>query len=314
MTARLWILTRIAFAGLFFGAGVARADYLVDLEVNAGKSATVRRGETFELSLKLTGTARDRHNAAIVRITANGEGLIYQSFLWSTPYATGTLDDDSKPRLSTLPAALTAGALDAPGYPAGVVDFELSNAASAYFFNGTLVKMIFMVPFDYAGPGKVVLKVEEAFFSAGFDPVNAQPGSFVEITIPPAAGYEEWIRAFFPAGGAEIPVEADPDGDHLANFAEFYFGASPKVPTSRGELPQIRVVEKQPVLEWVRAESAPGATLQMEKSFDLKSWVAVQGSDFTSTNITAASPEFQRVQLSLAGEKQAFFRISVRKE
>lgn len=177
---------------LLLGAGAAaRADYTVTLLSGGLGAATVQPGDLLTLDVVVSGDPADVHDAAILRLEFTDGGLAYLGYLWAAPYANGTPDDDSKPLLGALPAVLDAATLSGTGYPAGVVDVELSNVTDGAggpppaFASGTLATVTLRVPDDWSGPGLVGIGVRPDTFSRGFAVVPASAGPDFMLTIVP---------------------------------------------------------------------------------------------------------------------------------
>src|SRR5262249_30976138 len=110
-------------------------------------------------------------------------GLVYDSYSWSAPYAANSIFDDSKPLLGSLPVTLDEFTLAGPGYPAGVVDVELSNAAAGLFSQGLLATLSLTVPLNYRGGDQLVSVVPDPF-AHGFQVIDTTAGAGFQIIVP----------------------------------------------------------------------------------------------------------------------------------
>ena len=177
---------RLAAVLMFWMAlACARGDYVMSLSSGGTNAVTVARGGAVNLDVVLTSTAADGHNSAIFRLIATAPGLSYESYSWQAPYLNGTLDDDSKPLMKDLPTVLTASTLQGLGYPADIVDVELSNVTGdgSDFTNGTLVSLVLRVPADYQGPESITITGAPSAIANGFTLVpTTMAGSFT-ITV-----------------------------------------------------------------------------------------------------------------------------------
>ncbi len=111
-------------------AQIASADYRIFAMTDGPAAVFVEPGDTIELQVHLQSDANDVNNSAVLRLEFSAQGLIYQSRSWHGVYAVSGFDDSTP---AALPAILTANSLSGPGYPAGVVDLELSNAVIGAF-------------------------------------------------------------------------------------------------------------------------------------------------------------------------------------
>lgn len=188
----------VAVAFLAVCAGTASADYIVTPLVGGSSTAQVQPGETFNLDIVLTSNVGDQHNSAIVRLVFWTPGLEYDSYVWGTPYETGTIWDDSSPFLTELPTVLGPDTFVDPYYP-GVTDIELSNVVpigQPLFGVGTLVTLVLTVPPCFAPDQTVLIAVDDndtldtLVLANGFDiiPSTAGPVFALHVVPEPAGG------------------------------------------------------------------------------------------------------------------------------
>ena len=191
--ARLTIAAVSAVSSAAFGA------YTITPLHNGGTSAEVAPGEAFDLDIVLTSNAADAHNSAIFRVGFSEPGLLYDAYLWVAPYQTGTIWDDSDPLLSGLPLVLAASTLSGPGYPAGVVDIELSNVVpigQGRFDEGLLTTLMLTIPSDFEKDQSVWISVFPETIASGFDVIPTTAGPAFELrVVPEPASVALWLSA-----------------------------------------------------------------------------------------------------------------------
>ena len=136
----------VTLAGLV-GVGSASGAYMVAATSNGMSSRTVQPGNSFQLDIELSSDASDQINSAILRLVFSDAGLQYNAYDWSDPFEDGSITDDSTPGTPELPALIDADSLAGVGYPAGVVDVELSNVilTSSRFGSGVLISLTLVV-------------------------------------------------------------------------------------------------------------------------------------------------------------------------
>ncbi|MCA9309585.1 MAG: hypothetical protein KDA21_00130 [Phycisphaerales bacterium] len=189
----------VTLAGLV-GVGSASGAYMVAATSNGMSSRTVQPGNSFQLDIELSSDASDQINSAILRLVFSDAGLQYNAYDWSDPFEDGSITDDSTPGTPELPALIDADSLAGVGYPAGVVDVELSNVilTSSRFGSGVLISLTLTVPSDWAGEDTVVISTIPDTLANGFNEVMATPGQAFTLVIPtPAAsllaGAAGWV-------------------------------------------------------------------------------------------------------------------------
>lgn len=174
-------------AGVLGLAVAAHADYIIDLKSNGSSIVTVQPGASFNLDVVLSGEPDTVHNSAIFQLEFSTPGLLYESYSWASPYVTGNIFDDSKPFTDDLPAVLTDDLLKGPGYPADVVNIELSNVVPVpgeTFGSGVLVTLLLTVPEGWDGASLIEIIAVPDTFADGFDEVNVIAGTSMMIVIP----------------------------------------------------------------------------------------------------------------------------------
>lgn len=147
----------------------AQAEYTITPLFEGSSTATVDRGDAFDLSVLLTSSGSDQHNSIIFMANCSSPGLIYEDYTWHSPYETAPAScfDDSHPSAGELPSVLTAETYDNPDYP-GAADVYLSNATEQLFTTGTVVSLTLSVPAGYAGPDTVTIGLREDTVGEGF--------------------------------------------------------------------------------------------------------------------------------------------------
>ena len=254
--------------------GWVYADYTLGLSCAGLTTVVVSRGGSFVVDLSLSGSATDRHNACILRLLASAPGLRYDGYTWESPYANGTADDDSRPRLSGLPVILDAGSFSGAGYPVTDIDLQLSNVTAdaptggmRYFGTGSMVHLRFTVPGSYAGGGSIDFSVPDAAVSSGFDELPVVLGARLRVIVDTSTVADD---------------ARDDDGDGVPNLAERAMGLAglnlgriPMTTTTPG-LPRVLVTDRAGrrtvVYQFLRDPHVLGVELVPEVSSDLQKW------------------------------------------
>lgn len=183
---RVNALVGAAWVGVAALGGPAQGAYLISLSSGGMSSAIVGPGESCTVEVLLASDAMNTHNSAIYRVEFSSGGLEYMDYAWSAPYLNSTIDDDSKPLRSQLPAILNVDTLSGVGYPAGVVDVELSNVlpAGGAFGSGLLTTLTIKVPSSYSGPDAVLLSLVPDQVALNGIEIPTQAGTAFTIVIP----------------------------------------------------------------------------------------------------------------------------------
>lgn len=196
----------VCVLGLAVPAG---ASYILTPLSGGAGAATVNPGDAIDLDILLTTSAADEHTSAILRLVFSEPGLLYEGYTWAAPYANGTIDDDSKPLAGGLPLVLGADTLSGAGYPAGMVDVELSNVTDGGagppppFGVGVLVTVTLRVPAGYQpAPGTITIGVAPDTLASGFGVIDAAAGPGFELTVTP----EPATLALLLAGGLALAI------------------------------------------------------------------------------------------------------------
>jgi hypothetical protein len=169
----------------------ARADYFVDLLSGGQPSRVAAPSSVFDLDVHLTSTGADKIDVAQFRLAFSMPGLRYQGYTWSAPFPNRSFEDDSRPKVDSLPARLTADTLAGPGIPAGEIDIQLSNITDilseeiSYFGNGLLVRLNFAVPEDFPPHSHLSVSLVPESFAQGFDPVAIADAKAFTLTVVP---------------------------------------------------------------------------------------------------------------------------------
>jgi hypothetical protein len=146
----------------------------------------------FNLNIWLSSNDSDIHDSAIFRVVFSKPGLVYNGYDWQAPYLkygeNGSTDDDSDPIITDLPIMLDADILSGVGYPAGVVDVELSNAADDNFSTGLLATLSIEVPESWGNlPDSIIIDVIPDTFADGFSVIPTTSGPSFTVNIPEPA-------------------------------------------------------------------------------------------------------------------------------
>ncbi|MBL8745522.1 MAG: hypothetical protein JNK58_04105 [Phycisphaerae bacterium] len=167
-------------------AAPAQAGYMMGLSSGGAASASVLPGDSIELQVAITADSSETHNSAIFRVLFSSAGLRYMGYSWSSPYLNGTLDDDSKPLGGSLPVVLDDLTLTGVGYPAGVVDVELSNVlpVGPNFGSGIIARMTLQVPETYNGAPEVQISLAPDEIALNGSTVSTRTGGFFNLIIP----------------------------------------------------------------------------------------------------------------------------------
>ncbi len=167
----------------------ASADYVMTLLSGGASTLEVEAGESFDLDVMLASDGSDIHNSAIFRVVFSGPGLFYDDYSWSRPYETGSIFDDSSPFVDDLSVQLDDLTLAGSGYPAGVVDIELSNvvAGGGNFGEGLLVSLSLTVPSDFM-MGTMLIDISPDTIANGFDEISTTAGPAFELIVIPSPG------------------------------------------------------------------------------------------------------------------------------
>jgi hypothetical protein len=126
--------------------------------------------------------------------------------------------------------------------------------------------------------------------------------------------YDDWASYRF---GDEVAREdtaptADPDGDGLVNLAEYYFLRNPQ---GANNTPVLNVTvngEGQAVLDYKRRINDPDATVVVEASMDLQTWIRAEPGDFEElVYYRVGDGETLRATYIVEGGDALFFRLAV---
>lgn len=173
---------------LFVGWLVSAASgaYMMTPMSGGSASQTVAPGGTFQLDIMMTSDALDEHKSAIFQVVFSAEGLVYEDYVWSTPYANGTITDDSQPLQSALPQPVGMDSLQGLGHPVSQVDVEMSNVilGSSRFGEGIVASLELSVPVDYEGPESIEISLVPDQIFDGFDEVPTHSESVFTLFIP----------------------------------------------------------------------------------------------------------------------------------
>jgi hypothetical protein len=171
---------------VFLIAEVTSASYIASVVVDGMSTVELAPGDAFTLDVMLQSDAADRHNSSVIRIAFSQPGFVYSGYAWQAPYVTDGLFDLSRPGLENLPTAIDEMTLDGPGLPEDIVDVELSNLiAGDWYLEGTIASLTLAMPFEAKVDSTALIWVDSASFADGFDSVDVQLGSPLEISVVP---------------------------------------------------------------------------------------------------------------------------------
>ena len=187
----------IAVAGVFAVASrPATAAYILTptQTITGASSASVAKGSLVSIDFVLTSTGSDVNNSAIFQVNLSAPSLVEQSYVWATPYTTGTTNDDSTPNSAAkgggraqTPTAVTATTFNGP--VANAVDLEFNNFLdTGTFGTGKLVTMVLQVPAAYSGTTPITVTAIPDTFANGFTAINTTAGPAFTINVVPEPG------------------------------------------------------------------------------------------------------------------------------
>ena len=142
--------------------------------------------------------------------------------------------------------------------------------------------------------------------------VNVSPRAPINAGQGP--DYEDWASYTFDDGVAreDTAPTADPDGDGLVNLAEYYFLRNPLVADTTPVLKVTVNGEGQAVLDYNRRINDPHATVVVEASTDLQTWIPAVPGDFEEqVYYRVGDGEAVRATYIVEGADAAFFRLAV---
>ena len=138
---------------------------------------------------------------------------------------------------------------------------------------------------------------------------------FGEVEQPPSLpGYDDWAAAMFPAGTppANTLSNADPDGDRIANSAEYAFATDPLVADASSAEPTVTIVEDRLQIDFRVRETSP-LDYTISQSSNLLNWANLDVGDFDvlSTTPTEGGIGARRVvRLTATISSSAYYRIT----
>ncbi len=147
---------------------------------NGADALSVNPGQTVDLHIDLSGLAAELAVSAGYEVRFSAPGLVYQSYIWTPPFVSGTGDDVSVPGLASLPAVIVDDLFGNAGSP---IDVHFDNfASSGGAGNGTLTTLTLELPADFPTPSTVIVDVvpgEFVFDDSPFAETPATGPSFV---------------------------------------------------------------------------------------------------------------------------------------
>lgn len=161
----------------------AAAGVTLSASVGGASSASVVAGDSIAIDIVVAPEANEDFNSAIFRLAFSQEGLSYLSYGWAAPFVTGSIFDQSKPK---VPAGMVLDewTLSGPGYAPGLVDVEFANASFGSFAGGTIVTVLLEVPVA-TEPGTMLIWVEPDTIADGFQVIESSSGPALELEILP---------------------------------------------------------------------------------------------------------------------------------
>lgn len=151
--------------------------------------------------------------------------------------------------------------------------------------------------------GQKLLNVGTAFRSSDHDPVLAG----VTLSIP-EMDYAAWRQTQDWKGKPDIGVEDDPDGDGLANLAEFAMNLDPAVASPDGMIRSV-LAQDQCLVEFRRHRQARGVILIPEWSSDLLNWHEMPGAG--EVDVLDLKTERVRVRMPFQGQSRVMLRLRI---
>jgi predicted extracellular nuclease len=152
-------------------------------------------------------------------------------------------------------------------------------------------------------PAQKLLNVGTAFRSSDHDPVLAG----VTLSIP-QMNFDAWRQTRDWKGRPDIGVEGDPDGDGLANLAEFAMNLDP-VEANPDRMPRGVLAEDQCLFEFRRHRQARGVAMIPEWSNDLLNWHEMPGTEVVE--VLDVKTERMRARLPIQGLTRVMLRLRI---
>lgn len=152
-------------------------------------------------------------------------------------------------------------------------------------------------------PAQKLLNVGTAFRSSDHDPVLAG----VTLRVP-EMDFDAWRRSRDWKGRPDIGMKDDPDGDGLANLAEFAMNLDP-AKASDDLLPRVVLAQDQCLFEFRRHRQARGVVLIPEWSNDLFHWQEMPGAE--GVEVLDVKTERMRARLPLQGLNRVMLRLRI---
>ena len=204
---------------------------------------------------------------------------------------------------------------DHPRLVGPFTDGRLSNAGERIVLANATGDPLFSVEYQDADPWPESADGEGDALSL-LDPASLPDPDLAEswIAVPARPGgfdsvYGRWRRTHFGAGDDSADPGADPDGDRLANIAEFFFGTDPLLPdASRGGL-RIARGESGLQLEFPMNPEVPEGMWTLDASPDLELW---QTLDPTGAEHMTDDDRLRVVLRITAPDFSRFYRLGLR--
>lgn len=203
MRLKVWFVAGALCAVIAAPPQGASAGYMMSVTSGGQASANVAPGDSFTLDVSIAADGSEQHNSSIFRVVFSMGGLRYLGYEWNSPYLNGTIDDDSKPLDSALPVVLDDLTLAGVGYPAGVVDVELSNVLpiGPNFGSGIVASLVLQVPEDYDGPDEVLISLAPDQIALNGDEISTRTGEAFTLVVPSGGGAAFLMAAVCGASG-----------------------------------------------------------------------------------------------------------------
>jgi predicted extracellular nuclease len=152
-------------------------------------------------------------------------------------------------------------------------------------------------------PAQKLLNVGSPFRSSDHDPVLAG----VSLSVP-EMDYDAWRLARDWKGNPDAAAQDDPDGDGLANLAEFAMNLDPLL-AGHDLMPRGFLAKDQCLFEFRRHRQARGVALIPEWSTDLFQWHEMPGMEVVEA--LDARTERMRSRLPLQGLNRVLLRLRI---
>ncbi len=171
----------LAAAWMLFCCGDLSAAPILAARSAGGDTLSVSPGQTIDLNIDLSGLAGELAVSSGFEVRFSAPGLVYESYVWTLPFLSGSGDDLSDPHLASLPAVIVDGLFGGAG---SAVDVHFDNfASSGGVGNGTLATLTLQVPADFPTPATVIIDVVPGEFVFDDSPFSETPAAGSSFTL-----------------------------------------------------------------------------------------------------------------------------------